>query len=229
MCRPFSCFLTVIGAIGAASSCAADDAITSTLEAAKFTYAEETDKIRAAVLDFFDKREDTARKAGNKKLVDEIKADRNKFEQSKDIPNSLPAVLKNRITKARGALESAYKRAIKEYTAAKQDEEATATEKELESLMSGRVTDSRKRWVHPKGEFRKINDGSWQEKSGDGTIYLYKETERTKDYVQIDAISGDVKIRYRLSDTRADMSYKPSQEYKPVFIGKWESNMREAK
>src|SRR5262245_5215169 len=110
------------------------------LEAAKKTFATESEKIRKEVLDHLAKREEAARKDGNKKLVDQIKTERDAYEEKEELPKTAPTALKQRAGTALTALEGAYGTAIKEYTRAKQDTEAAAVEKELSALkQSGRL------------------------------------------------------------------------------------------
>ena len=130
-----------------------------------------------AVGEYFDKREDDARKDGDKKLVDQIKQDRKNFADDGELPDTLPAEIKNmkqavllskqrvsegksrvgRLNAERKAfgetgelpshipkgivlmaqdglakLRAAYELAIKDYTKARKDDEATWAEKEQE-------------------------------------------------------------------------------------------------
>ena len=154
----------------ASSRCIADeDMVKVKLDKAKAGYDEAMNKFRMAVGEYFNKREDAARKDGNKKLVDEIKADRQTFDEKGEVPNTAPAVLKQKATAASITLENAYILAIKEYTRAKLDDEAAATEKELAAFKAGfTAADTRRRWVHDEAEFKMIGKNSWGREVGSG-------------------------------------------------------------
>ncbi|HEV3385092.1 MAG TPA: hypothetical protein VG097_09760 [Gemmata sp.] len=110
---------------------AGDDDPKETIFKAKSAYTAEIAKLRSEVIAAFDKREEKARAAGNKKLVDEIKFYRSAFDEDEEWPAEMPAELRTRLTKARSQVEAAYLIAIKDYTKTKKDEEAAATEKDL--------------------------------------------------------------------------------------------------
>ena len=101
---------------------------------AKTAYEADVQKYRAAVAAWFDKREDMARKNGDKKAVDQVKSDRLAFEDKGDLPKTAPVVLKSQLASARSALDSAYRIAVREYTKSKRDDEADAVEREWEAF-----------------------------------------------------------------------------------------------
>jgi hypothetical protein len=68
---------------------------------------------------------------GNKRLVDQIKAEREEFAKKLELPQQAPAALTAQPKVARARLESAYEVAVKDYTKAKNDERADSVEKEL--------------------------------------------------------------------------------------------------
>jgi hypothetical protein len=126
------------------TAAADDDPVKKKLEVAKETYGVEMGKFRQAAEEWFDKREEVARKAGNKKVVDQVKAERQAFRDKGELPKAASADLKQKPATARKALEAAYKVAVKEYTKASKDAEAAAAEKELEELAArGPVADDR--------------------------------------------------------------------------------------
>jgi hypothetical protein len=128
----------------ALTAVADDDPVKKKLEAAKETYSAEMGKFRQAAEEWFDKREEIARKAGNKALVDQIKTERQAFRDKDELPKTATTDLKQKPAAARKALEAAYKTAVKEYTKASKDAEAAAAEKELEALVArGPVADAR--------------------------------------------------------------------------------------
>lgn len=103
---------------------------------AAFDLAEE--KYRNDVTAWLDKRETEARKRGDKGLVDQITIERDAFTTKSIQPKTLPRTIGNQFATAKRNMEFAYKAAIKDHTKAGRDEEATATEKELDRFVRGR-------------------------------------------------------------------------------------------
>lgn len=124
------------------SAAGVDDAdqVREKLVKAKADYEAEMAKYRKEGAAWFDKREEAARKDGNKKLVDQIKVERTAFEEKGNLPK-VENVLKGdatdlaRLSKqkamAQTGLVKAYEFAIRDYTKANKDKEAAAVEKEL--------------------------------------------------------------------------------------------------
>jgi hypothetical protein len=130
MFRGISVLACLIGAVVAASGDDDKDPIREKLFAAKVAYDKEMSQIRGQVGDLLDKREETARKAGDKKVLDQVKADRLAFDEDGEFPKSATA-LAQRQEKAKKALDAAYTEAVKAYTKVKKDALAAAVEKEL--------------------------------------------------------------------------------------------------
>lgn len=131
------CLACVVSSFVSTLWAADDDPVRIKLDKAKVIFAADMDKYRAAVGASFDKREEGARKKGDKKLVDQIKAERHAFEEKGKLPNAAPAAVKSQLTSARSSLEAAYKSAIREYTKAKRDDEAAVVEQEFEEFNKG--------------------------------------------------------------------------------------------
>jgi hypothetical protein len=132
--RPRHFLLALITGILAAGLCPAraDDAdmVKEKLFQAKKDYDAEVQRFKKAITDHLDKREGDARKAGNKKLVDQIKAERDAFEKTGESPQMVPSSIREPVAAARSKLDKAYTTAIKEYVRLKLDDAAGATEKE---------------------------------------------------------------------------------------------------
>jgi hypothetical protein len=112
----------------------ADDAdpIADRLTRAKEKFDADMRKIRTSVLDGLTKEEDAARaKVNNKALVDKIQVERKAFEEKGELPSKVLPSIAQQASDARKAVDAAYKTAIREYTAKKQDAAATAVEKQL--------------------------------------------------------------------------------------------------
>jgi hypothetical protein len=106
------------------------DAVKERLFQAKKEYDAEVQKFKKAVTETLDKREDDARKKGDKKLVDQIKAERDAFEKTGEAPQMVPSSIREPLSAARTKLDKAYSAAIKDYLRIKMDDAAGATEKE---------------------------------------------------------------------------------------------------
>ena len=138
MIRSVTAAIGVAGALVCGSFGADDkDPVKEKLFAAKVAYDKEMAQFRATAGDWFDKREEAARKAGDKKLLDQAKEDRKGFDELGVLPKAAPAAVQQKHDRARKALETAYGEAIKAYVKAKKDDEAAAVEKELASFRKG--------------------------------------------------------------------------------------------
>jgi hypothetical protein len=114
-------------ALGAALG-ADKDPVKDKLLTARATYDAEMKQVRKQVEDWLDQREATARRAGDKKAVDQIKAERAALEDDEVLPKSVPGALKQRHDQARKAMDAAYAEAVKEYTKADKSDEAASVE-----------------------------------------------------------------------------------------------------
>ncbi len=114
----------------------ADDAelVRERLFQAKKEYDAESRKFRAAVGEALDKREEDARKAGNKKAVDQVKVERDRFEKTGEPPAMTPLAQLTQIRAARTNLNKAYATAIKDYVRLKEDAAAEAAEQEQQKF-----------------------------------------------------------------------------------------------
>jgi hypothetical protein len=121
----------------ASTSASAQDAdpIGERVEVARTTYVEATEKLRVELLEALAKREDAARKAGNKPLVDRIKAEREAFELNDELPAVVSSTrYKRGLASARSDLKAAMRTGVKEYLQARQDDQADALQAELDEL-----------------------------------------------------------------------------------------------
>jgi len=128
MRRTLLVFLCLIVCAGRAA--AEDDAVRKKLDDARATYDKEIEALAKAVTDWFDKREASARESGNKKLVEQIKAERETFVEKNSFAKVSPE-LRERRSSTRRRYEAALQSAIREYTRLKRDDDASTIEKEL--------------------------------------------------------------------------------------------------
>jgi hypothetical protein len=112
---------------------------------AKKDYDSHLQKFKKAVADLLDKREADARKAGNKKLLDQIKAEREAFKKTGEPPLTIPNAILNPLTAAMTKVDKAYSAAIKEYVRLKMDDAANTAEKGQEEFKLSSLVTIRKR------------------------------------------------------------------------------------
>jgi hypothetical protein len=189
------------------------DPVKEKLFAAKVAYDKEMAAFRKAVDDWFDRREEIARKDGNKKLVDQVKVERKAFDDAGELPRGAPVAMQQKHDRARKALEAAYAEAVKAYTRAKKDDLAAATDKELESFRNS-AKDS---WVakflpgtysqsyddgtkstfelRKDGTFTRVRDGL--KAAGDVSFADGKLIMKCEHFVEVwSVVGGEVKIDY---------------------------------
>ena len=140
MLRRVVAFVVLVGSVCAV--CAEDkDPVLEKLFKAKETYDSEIQQFRKQAKDWFDKREDAARRAGDKKALDQIKDERKAYDETGALPQTVPAAIKQKHDRATKALETAYADAVKAYTKAKKDKEAAAVEEAWNAFVSGNAVD----------------------------------------------------------------------------------------
>ncbi len=113
------------------------DPVKEKLFAAKVAYDKEMAQFRTTAGEWFDKREEAARKAGDKKALDQVKAEQKAFDETGDLPKAVPAAMRQKPILAKKALEAAYSQAVKDYVKAKKDAEAAAVETEWMTFANG--------------------------------------------------------------------------------------------
>lgn len=133
----YICLAWLLTSVLMIQSVMAEDLIEIQLEQAKEEYYLAQEEYRSDVKAFLERREETARRSGNKLVVDRIKREQQDFEEKGTPPASLSASIISRRDKARSALERAYQNAIKEYIKSSQDDRAEAVEKEWNAILKG--------------------------------------------------------------------------------------------
>lgn len=141
---------------GSLDDVVAQDSIKAKLDKAKAAYELDVEKARKAAIEFFDKKEETARKTGNKSIVDQVRSERDTFDRTGELSKAVPDAIKVKFATANSTVENAYLQAIKEYTKAGQDNDAAAIETEMKTRGLG------------TGAFR--FSGTWIETHGNGVI-----------------------------------------------------------
>lgn len=185
------------------------DPILAKLDAAKKAYESEVQRIKKSLFDAFDKKEALARQDGNKKLVDQILAERLAYTTTGELPKSIPTnQYLSQLAAARKALQSAYTEAIRELVRNKRDAEAALLEKELQDLVAGPANpspplppDPRVRWATPSGRiYEHLGGKNWRERSPQGGIRTFTEVARNSDYIELQA-DDDRRVFVRIHAT----------------------------
>jgi hypothetical protein len=162
MCRfifIITLFLPVAGLCPARADDA--DAVKEKLFQAKKEFDAEVQKFKKAITEHLDKREDDARKAGNKKQVDQIKVEREAFEKTGEFPPMLPVATRELLKSARSKLIGAYSTTVKELVRLKMDDAATAIEKEQQEFLSSALALGRKAFLVTLKPFDAKVDKNW--------------------------------------------------------------------
>jgi hypothetical protein len=132
--RPRHYLLALLTGILSAGLCSAraDNAemLKEKLFQAKKDYDAQLLKFKKAITDLLDKREENARKKGDKKILDQIKVERDAFEKTGESSQVIPNAIREPMSAARAKLDKAFAATIKELIRLKQDDAAGATEKE---------------------------------------------------------------------------------------------------
>ena len=131
------------------------DTTDKNLERAKAEYETEMSEVKKQVLTFLDKLETSARKSGNKAMLDFAKAEREEYESVGVLPQSLPILVRKKFHKIHDTLDLAFTTAIKEFTKLKRDLDATATEKELRLFRVNRLVAT----FQIQGKWKSIHGG----------------------------------------------------------------------
>jgi hypothetical protein len=115
----------------------AADPVRVRLDNAKDTYLDEIESQRKTLIEALDRKEESARNVGNKKLVDQVKAERSAFLDEGTLPKAVRTTTYTKSTKlAKDKVEAAFVAAIKEYLMAKKDPEADAVEQEKKDFLA---------------------------------------------------------------------------------------------
>lgn len=110
------------------------DPIQDKLTTAQKKYDEVLTKYRDQARMYWERRDEMARQAGNKKLVDLVKAERAEFDRTDVLPANAPVALRQIRLSAAKELEQAYAAAAKEFLKAKKDDQADFAEKSAACL-----------------------------------------------------------------------------------------------
>ena len=153
------------------------DVVKGKLDKAKALHKEETDKLRAEVAAYFDKREETARKKGDLKQVEKIKSEREAFDEKSELPPTAPPALKKKYRAAQAKLGHAYGEAVKAYTKAGKDTEAAAVEQEFAGFRKS--TESEVEFLSSMTPTEVKAQNGWFEKNG--TIFGKKIAVKKKE------------------------------------------------
>lgn len=121
---------------------AGDNPIASKLEGARTRYQKALDEVDQKVFQHFDRREQSARKAGNLALIATLQESRERYREKGIFPDDAPAICFRQFSLAHGDYLVACEQAIKSYTQAGKETEAQETQKLLAELQETGLTRS---------------------------------------------------------------------------------------
>jgi hypothetical protein len=105
-------------------------AVKDRLAKVKQEYDTAVEKYRSTVTELLEKREEAARKGGNIKALEAVKASRDYYEKEKLAPSDFPKAIVDQVGGARAKLNKAYNDAVRDLIRIKEDEMAAAVDKE---------------------------------------------------------------------------------------------------
>jgi hypothetical protein len=115
---------------------AADDPTAAKLDKAKETFKQKVERFKADLVKDLDVKENQARAKGDKKLVDQVKAERAAFTEHGQLPHVVSTTtFDTRVKQARSEVEAAYGAAVKDLVKNKKDDQAAAVEKDLQAFL----------------------------------------------------------------------------------------------
>jgi hypothetical protein len=225
MTRPLVAFLVAVAFLTSAfaqdkSGAKGDDPIAAELRKAKTEFQATLDKANEKLLAAF--ADEEKKLTNNSKLkidekvkrLDQLQDEKKAFESDGKLPKSpgLKVAVSDYQTKVSAAklkCEKAFDAAAEKYgkkdlTAAK----AVLAEKANFLKGVGEPKDTRTVWVGKKQTYYQVENGEWQEKLGPGIVLKYKETERTKEYVEV--FDAGRNIKFRMMDTKGMISINGS-------------------
>jgi hypothetical protein len=200
----------------ASVTAAEEDEIGPALEKAQSRYDAEIEKLNSALLGSLQRKKDAFEKAGDKQGAERIDDEIGAFEKNRQLPMSVPTVdFKKRRQSLRSGMETAYKKAVKQYTQQKERELADAVEKRLLAFYKENL----RVWQHRTGRFFRTGENDWTEQMPDGKQITFKEIGRTRDYVELESPEGSPRIKIHAE--RCDVSFHPFTETKTFYRGQW--------
>ena len=135
MIRPAVVFVVLLG-VACAAAGDEKDPVKEKLSKAKAAHDTELQQFRKQADEWFDKREDDARNAGDRKVVDQVKEERKSFADTGELPKTAPNTLSQKPALAKKALESAFAEAVQAYTKANREDEAAVVLEEWQEFSS---------------------------------------------------------------------------------------------
>lgn len=113
------------------------DPIATQLDRARQKYAKDYEQFEKSVNDLFGKKEDAARKGGNKQVLDGLRVERKSFDDDQVVPSFAPPSYAKKQAAIRSDFERAYNAAIKDYVKKRADDDAKKIEDELKEFRNG--------------------------------------------------------------------------------------------
>ena len=110
------------------------DPIATQLDRARQKYAKDYEQFEKSVNDLVEKKEDAARRVGNKQVLDGLEVERKSFDEDQVVPSFAPPSYAKKQAAIRSDLERAYNTAIKDYIKKREDDEAKKIEAEMKEF-----------------------------------------------------------------------------------------------
>jgi hypothetical protein len=209
-----------------------DDPIAEELSKAKGEFLAALDKAKEKLLTAFAEEakrlaDNTTLKVDDKfKKQDQLRDEKKAFEEGGKLPKSagLKAAVSDyqtKLTAAKNKCEKAFDAAAKKYDGKKDAVTARAVLKEKTKLFqaTGVAPDERSYWVGKDVTFTQGANGVWTERGKNGVFFRFKESDRTREYVEITDPGRGLTIR--LSDSKTVIKGEDGP-WHPHNEGGWE-------
>ncbi len=152
------------------------------LEKAKVDYRSRLDEVEIKLIQALELRIDTSRKLGDKKAIDRVQVERDKFEADGTLPTSVEKAsqtFQRQTDAARKKLELVYRSQIKEYVRRSEDAKAEVVQKELDDFLAGKLPEFSPRELLLNGgcedELEVKKNSPWVAMQGEWKRYLLEQ------------------------------------------------------
>ena len=103
-------------------------------------------------------------------------------------------------------------------------EEAIRIKQTIEDLKAGKDITSRNPsrllWKYQAGFFERLHDGTWLERGAGNVVHIFKQTDDTKDYIELDRVTK-AGLTMRLYEKKCAFRRNSKAEFEDLYAGAW--------
>ncbi len=193
------------------------DPIARQLEVARNKYKKEIEQFDVSVKRLLEKKEEAARKAGNKAALETLKAELDRFDKDRVVPAWAPMTFAKKLSIIRGELEEAHRTAIKEYTRKRADDSAKKIEVELKEFQNESILAATKMMLIGTWKLRLANGYTTNLIYRENGTVEYTASGATLDWkIDVEAgliIAGGDKIKLPLNEEQSSGTNIDNQSF----------------